>query len=155
MAFAHRPPYRGRMEKLGDEALHFARWFRKSKFALMQDFLGEIDCPPADRDAAVIRRRFLAATRHAKRVLVARLVVTVLLAAGVVAAAAASLARVLVVPSVDVDLWVATLDRAAAVSASASVLLVALRLGFDRYLDLVQTTATFLAIELAATRCRA
>src|SRR5438067_8300706 len=157
------PAYRGRrrsrregdepdrFHRIGDEALHFGRWFAKSKFALMQGFLGELES--CERDADELRGRFVAATRHAKRVLVARSVVTVLLALGVVATASASVAALWWVPQFvagDVAAWAAVVRRVAAIAGSLSVLLLVARLAFDRYLELVDTTATFLAIEMAA-----
>ena len=137
---------------LGEDALDFARWFRRSKFDLMAGFLGELGRDPAERDRADVERRFLAALRHAKRVLLARIVVTLLLAVGVVATAAATLAKVLWVPAVltfEVQATLAALDRLAAVAGSATVVLVVARLLFDRYLDMVETSATFLAMQLA------
>lgn len=137
---------------LGEGALDFARWFRKSKFDLMAGFFGELERDPATRDPADVERRFLQAIRHAKRVLLARGVVTLLLVLGVVATAAATLARVLVVPTVltqEVALTLGALDRVAAIAGSLTLVLVVARLLFDRYLDLVETSATFLAMQLA------
>lgn len=131
-----------------DEALDFARWFTKSKFDLMAGFMADLARPPAERDAADLARRFKHALRHAKRVLRARLVVTVLLAAGLIATLAAALARFLAIPP---DM-LALVDRAAALSASLTVLLLVARLGFDRYLELIETSATFLAMQLATAR---
>ena len=137
---------------LGNGALDFAKWFRKSKFDLMAGFFGELEKDPAQRDRADVERRFLAAIRHAKRVLLARGVVTLLLAIGVVATAGAAVARVLWVPAVltfEVQATLAALDRLAAVAGSVTVVLVVLRLLFDRYLEMVDTSATFLAMQLA------
>lgn len=138
---------------LGEGALDFARWFARSKFDLMAGFFGELKRDPATRDAADVERRFLEAVRHAKRVLVARGIVTFLLALGVITTAGTAIVRFLVVPTplrgdVQTTLW--ALDRFAAVAASASVLLVGARLLFDRYLDMVETSATFLAMQLAS-----
>jgi hypothetical protein len=135
--------------RLGDDALHFARWFTKSKFQLMADFMADLECSPSQRDAEALARRFQAAIRHARRVLLARLAVTILLAAGVIATMGATLAQFLAVPAEALGF----LDRVAAVSASATVALVVARLGFDRYLGLVETSATFLAMQIATTRC--
>lgn len=143
---------------LGEDALHFGRWFFKSKFALMQSFLGELRDDPGERDEREIEDRFLRATQHALRVQTARGVVTALLALGVVATAAASLAKSVAIPTAfagDVDFWLTMLGRVAAISASASVLLLLARLAFDRYLEQVETTATFLAMQIASCSGRA
>ena len=140
---------------LGEGALDFAKWFRKSKFDLMAGFFGELEKAPEQRDVVDLERRFLAAIRHAKRVLLARGLVTFLLAVGVVATAAATLAKVLWVPAVltyEVGATLAALDRLAAVAGSVTVVLVLARLLFDRYLDMVETSATFLAMQLATCR---
>lgn len=138
---------------LGEGALDFARWFRSSKFDLMAAFYGELDAPAGTRDVEDLERRFLAALRHGKRVLLARGIVTFVLALGVVATAAAAVARVVWVPSpleMDVAMTLAALDRFAALSGSVTVVLVLARLLFDRYVALVETSATFLAMQLAA-----
>jgi len=162
------PAYRGRRRerrsegepdrshRIGKEALHFGRWFAKSKFALMEGFLGEIES--CGRDADELRARFLAATRHAKRVLVARGFVTTLLALGVIATASAGVAERWWIPTLvasDVASWAAILGGVAAIAGSATVALLVARLAFDRYLELVDTTATFLAIEMAACSAEA
>ena len=137
---------------LGEDALHFGTWFAKNKFALMEGFLGELRDSPAERDPSEIEDRFLRATRHAQRVLVARGVVTFFLALGLVATASATIAGRVWIPTRlagDVTAWLAVLDGAAAIAASVTLVLLAARLAFDRYLELVETTATFLAIELA------
>lgn len=130
---------------LGEEALHFTRWFAKSKYRLMAEFLGELVRAPEERDPARLRERFLRALMHAQRVLQVRFGVTFLLALGVVAAAASTLANLL-----DVAAPTGWLERAAAWSASLTVVLVAARLLLDRYLERCDVAATFLAIELAA-----
>jgi hypothetical protein len=138
---------------LGEGALDFAKWFRKSRFDLMAGFYGELAREPGERDVADVERRFLAAIRHGKRVLLARGVVSVLLVLGVVATAGAAAARVLWVPDAltfEVQATLAALDRLAAIAGSITVVLVALRLLFDRYLELVDTSATFLAMQLAS-----
>ena len=137
---------------LGEDALDFAKWFRRSKFDLMAGFYGELAKEPGERDMADVERRFLAAIRHAKRVLLARVLVTFLLVVGVVATEAATLAKVLWVPDAltfEVQATLAALDRLAAVAGSVTVVLVVARLLFDRYLDMVETSATFLAMQLA------
>ena len=138
---------------IGESSLRFTRWFLKSKFALMQAFLGELEMPAQARDPSHDRRRFLLAMRHAERALVGRVVVSVLLVFGIVATAAAAVARVLYVPAAltpGVEATLVALDRVAAVSGSLTVLLLALRLAFDRYLERVETTAVFIAMQLAS-----
>ena len=128
---------------MGDEALEFTRWFAKSKYHLMGGFLGEL---MSDRyDVEQLRDRYCRALSHAHRVHQARAFVTLLLALGVIAAAASTVANVL-----EVTTDIGFLERAAAISASASVLLIALRLLFDRYLERCDVAATFIAIELSA-----
>lgn len=141
--------------RLGDEALSFARWFRSSRFDLMGAFYGDLKEDPDLRDRPAIEDRFRRALAHGKRVLRLRLVVTILLAMGAVATASTALARMLWVPTLyvdDVQVALALLDRSAAIAGSATLLLVGLRLLFDRYLDMVTTSATFLAMQLASCR---
>lgn len=141
--------------RLGEGALQFGRWYLSDRFSLMQGFLGELTCDPGERRVEEIERRFLKATRHAKRVLLARSFVTFLLTLGLVATAASAWMGRLPVsdalashaaPSLQL------LDTVAAIAGSASLLLLVLRLSFDRYLALVETSATFLAIQLSACR---
>jgi hypothetical protein len=132
---------------IGEEALHFTKWFAQSKYRLMGEFLGELQSTREERDPEVLRARYCRSLQHAQRVQRARGVVTVLLALGVIATAAAAVANLL-------DLGeaggaTAFLERAAAISASVAVALVALRLAFDRYLERVDVVATFLAIQLS------
>jgi len=131
--------------RLGEEALHFGRWFAQSKYHLMAGFLGELQRPAAERDAARLRDRYCRALTHAQRVHTARGVVTFLLALGVVATASSALADALGVPAPT-----GYLERAAAIAGSISALLIALRLLFDRYLVRVDVAATFLALQLTA-----
>lgn len=146
---------RVRVTKLGEDALSFAKWFRTSRFDLMAAFYGELEEDPSLRDRASLEDRFRRALAHGKRVMLARGVVTVLLALGALATAGAALGRILWVPSllandVQATLWI--LDRSAAVAGAATLVLVGLRLAFDRYLDMVTTSATFLAMQLASCR---
>lgn len=148
----HRSHARRSAARIGDEALHFARWFTKSKYALMDGFLSELDDAPEERDPATLRARFIRAVTHAKRVQLARTLVTLVLAAGVLATAGAAVARVVFEPANmerTVGVTTTLLDHFAAYGASFTVALVALRLAFDRYLGLVDVTATFLAMQLA------
>lgn len=131
---------------LGEEALHLTRWFATSKYVLMGRFLGELQRAPEERDLATLRDRYCRAITHAHRVHQARGLVTLLLALGVVAAATTS-----VLNALDVDASTRALDRAAAFSASASVVLIAARLLMDRYLERADVAATFIAIQLAAS----
>lgn len=143
---------------LGEDALDFFRWFLKSKFDLMAAFVGELEKDPVERDRADVERRLVQALRHAKRVLLARGIVTFLLAVGALATAGSAIARVLYVPAVltfEVQATLLVLDRLAAVAGAATVVLVVLRLLFDRYLDMVDTSATFLAMQLATCPRRA
>ncbi|HEX2022115.1 MAG TPA: hypothetical protein VHH36_05340, partial [Candidatus Thermoplasmatota archaeon] len=87
---AGRPSRRAQARALGEDAHDFARWFVKSRFALMESMLGELERDPRELDFAALRARFLCCTRHGKRVLAARAVVTALLALGVAATAAAA-----------------------------------------------------------------
>lgn len=130
--------------RVGAEALHFTRWFLRSKYRLMGEFLGDLSRAPAERDPAVLRERFSRAIQHAHRVHQARSFVTALLALGVFTAAGSAVGDALGMAAP-----FGLLERVAAIAASASVLLVALRLLFDRYLERVDVAATFLGIELA------
>lgn len=144
----------GRRE-LGEGALKFARWYTRSKFALMRDFLDDLETPRDSRDLPTLRSRFLRALRHAERVLWARLAVTLLLAASVLATVISAVLGVLWVPTLlanDIEATRLLLTSVSAFAGSASVLLLVLRLAFDRYLELVDTSATFLAIEIAVSR---
>jgi hypothetical protein len=67
----------------------------------------------------------------------------VLLAAGAIAATGSAVANALGVGLI--------LDRVAAFSASAAILLVAVRLALDRYLDRVDVAVTFIAIQLTVS----
>lgn len=144
-----------RHEGLGEEALHFTRWFAQSKYRLMGEFLGEIERAPETRSVPDLRSRYCRALEHGQRVHQARGIVTLLLAIGVVAAAVSTIANALDAPAAlaaDVAAWTAFLERLAAISASVSVLLIAIRLAMDRYLERIDVTATFLAMQLATTR---
>lgn len=139
---ARRRPVRLNEHRLGEEALHFTRWFAHSKYHLMGGFAMELT---RAGDPTRLRERFSQTLQHAQRVHQARAVVTLLLALGVVAAAASAIANLLRVAAPT-----GILERAAALSASLSVLLIALRIGFDRYLERCDVAATFLAIQLSA-----
>lgn len=142
------PFFREPGHTLGDEALEFTRWFAKSKYHLMGAFLGELT-DPAPRDAAVLRGRYCKAVTHAHRLHQVRGIVTSVLALGVVAAAGTSVASAL-----NADATIGLIERAAAISASLSVVLVAVRLMLDRYLERCDVAATFLAIELSVASAR-
>ena len=142
------PFFREPGNSLGDEALEFTRWFAKSKYHLMGAFLGDLmDTSP--RDVNVLRKRYCRAVTHGQRFHRLRGVVTFLLAIGVVAAAATGIMNAL-----DVDAPVGLLTSAVAASTSLSVLLVAVRLLLDRYLERCDVAATFLAIQLATASAR-
>lgn len=132
---------------LGDRALDFARWFSRSRYDLMAGFLGEMERAPAERDADELRQRFVRALRHGERVSRARTAVTVLLALGVLTAMTTTLVQLTDAPAVADALML--LERVAAISTSLSVVLVVARLACDRYLERVDVTATFLAVQLA------
>lgn len=131
---------------MGEEALHLTRWFAKSKYHLMGGFLGELQRSPAQRDPTILRDRFCRALSHAHRVHQARGIVTFFLALGVIATAASA-----VLNALDMDASTRVLDRAAAFSASVSVVLIAARLLLDRYLERADVAATFIAIQMAAS----
>jgi hypothetical protein len=133
---------------VGEEALHFTRWFMQSKYKLMGEFLGELQSASEERDPEALRGRYCRALQHAQRVQRARGIVTVLLALGVLATAASAVANLLDVGDGAAS-TTAFLERAAALSASIAVALVALRLALDRYLERVDIVATFLAIQLS------
>lgn len=137
------PFFREPGNSLGDEALEFTRWFAKSKYQLMGSFLGELT--GSDGGPKQVRERFCRTLTHAHRVHAVRGVVTFVLALGVLAAAASAVAN-----AIDVPAPTGILERAAAISTSLSVLLVAARLALDRYLERCDVAATFLAIELGA-----
>lgn len=134
----------------GEEVLHFMRWILRSKYRLMGEFLGDLQTEPERRDPAALRSQFCRTLQHAERVHRGRGIVTFLLALGVVATAATTVANAL-----GVDSGLGVLARAAAYSGSATVLLVGLRLLFDRYLERVDVVATFLAAQMAGARAPA
>lgn len=127
----------------GEEALGTAKWFLQSKYRLMGRFLAELERPPGERDPELLRVRYDRALRHGERVHRARTFVTVFLAIGAITATGSAVANALGVGEI--------LARAAAFSASATVLLLALRLSLDRYLERVDVAATFLAIQLTVS----
>lgn len=131
-----------------EEALNFTRWFAQSKYRLMGRFLGELSSSAEEEDTEALRERYCRALQHGQRVQQARTIVTVLLAMGVVAAAATAIANALGLGE-GAAATTSFLERAAAVSASAAVLLVAVRLLLDRYLERVDIVATYLAIQLS------
>lgn len=145
--------------RVGHQAKHFGRWYLQNRFKLMQGFLSELERGPGERDSAELRTLFLATVRHGQRVQMARTVVTVLLAFSVVAAAASSLldqagalnetalARFFQGP---VEEFRALMLAVQAVSTSAALLLLVARLAMDRYLELVATSASFTAMQIAA-----
>lgn len=135
-----------------EESLHFARWFASSRYRLMAEFLTELEEPASERATDALRDRYCRALAHGQRVMRARAFVTALLALGVIATAVTAVMRLVALPGAieaDVAATQDLLDRLAAYSASAAVLLVGLRMAFDRYLERVDVTATFLAIQLA------
>jgi hypothetical protein len=132
---------------IGEEALHFTRWFAGSKYKLMASFIGELRRVPEERNLAELQERYCRAVTHGQRVLQARGVVSFLLALGIVATAASAIANLL---DVALPTWI--LERAAAYAASVSVALVALRLLFDRYLERVDITTYFLGMQLTSAR---
>jgi len=136
-----------RDHRLGEDAVQFTRWFMRSKYHLMGGFLGELRAPRPPEEAEALAARFCRAIVHGQRVHQGRALVTFLLALGVIATATSAVANALAV-----DLPSEPLERAAALAASVSVFLVAVRLSLDRYLDRVDVTATFLAIQIAAAR---
>lgn len=132
-------------------------WYFRSRFDLMERFLEDLERPAASYDVPELRRRFLQTVHHAKRVLLARAFVTFLLALGVVATVVASLAQVVSLAGPLESGVAATstfLKQAAAVTGSVSLLLLGLRLAFDRYLHLVDTCATFLGMQIAASNAK-
>lgn len=124
----------------GEEILHFSRWLLSSKYRLMARFLGDLKTVPSPQRVIELEARYRRALQHGERIYAANGVVSILLALGVLTAAASALADVtgLAAP-------IGPLERVAAVAASASIALIALRLAFDRYLERVDVVATFLA----------
>lgn len=135
---------------IGEEALHFTRWFMQSKYHLMGRFLGELQSDAQEREPEALRARYCRSLQHGQRVQRARGVVTFLLALGVIAAAASTVANLLHLGA-GAAATTQLLERGAAISASATVILVALRLLLDRYLERVDIVATFLAMQLASS----
>ena len=131
----------------GEEVLHFTTWLLRSKYRLMGEFLGDLQADPSARDATILRARFCRALQHAERVQRARGVVTLLLALGVLTTAATTVANAL-----GVDAPLGALEQAAAIAGSATLLLVALRLLFDRYLERVDVAAMFLGMQMTNAR---
>lgn len=146
-------------QDIGDEAMRFAKWFVRDRFSLMEGFLGELDHDPAQRDVLALRRRFLEAVEHARKVLLVRVVVTVLLASSVVVTASSVVLENLAVanetilpalfrvPVEEVRILLVTIES---VAASAALLLLVARLAADRYLELIHVTASFTAMQIAS-----
>lgn len=133
----------------------FARWFFTNRFRHMEQYRDELEQDPRSIDAARVRERFERATRHGQRVLTARLVVTALLALGLATTTIASLLNAVSIPTGvegDVERLHGLLVDVATIAASFSVLLLGLRLAFDRYLRLIETSALLLAMQLSAAR---
>lgn len=140
------------LRHLGDDALRFTKWYVKGKYALMEGFLGELDEAPEARDAAALRSRYHRAILHGRRVSGARTFVTVLLALGAATSVLATLAFAAYVPGPlrgDVALAGDALRQVAAWAATSALVLVVLRVALDRYLEMVETSALFLAMQLA------
>ena len=140
---------------VGDEALRFARWFVKNKFALMESFVHELDRDPLARNPEPLRRRFLEAVRHAEKVLLARAIVTFLLAGSAVTALASAVVERLQgtpVLGATVEQTFSLLDFVIGISGSLTLVLIVARLGLDRYLELIDVTATYTAMQLASAR---
>lgn len=121
--------------------MHFGKWFAQSKYRLMGRFLGELVEAPQEREMEELRERYGRALTHGQRVHRMRGVVTVLLAIGAGTAAGSAIADALLLGDL--------LAGVAAIAGSLTVGLLLLRLAFDRYLERVDVTATFLAIQLA------
>lgn len=123
-------------------------WFVKNRYVLWEGLVEEAQ---HEREDPVARQaRFDAALKHAKRVLVARLVVTILLAFGVIASVASALIAVATVPGFEEG--AAAADRlfelVAAYAGSASVALLAVRFALERALTRYDVVASFLAPRL-------
>jgi hypothetical protein len=148
-------------EPLGDEAVRFATWFAKSKFQLMESFLGELDRRPAERDRAALRERFLHACKHGQQVLIVQGVVTALLAFGVVVtASSAALDRLQTIndnllpglfhlPLGELRTLLVSIQ---AIAGSATLILILARFAVARYLALVEVSATYLGMQIASAR---
>lgn len=137
--------------RMGASHVGSARWFFQSKYKLMGRFLAELERDPSARDAEELRDRYERALRHGLRVQVARAVVTALLAFGVVATVAAMVLNLLRLPEALGGNVETALDRVAAYATSGAAVLLALRLALDRYLERVDVSATFLAMQIAAS----
>lgn len=130
---------------------YFLKWFTKSKYALVESFLGQLDHVAEARDREVLKRRFRRATRHAKRVLVVKLVVTMLFFLAVLpASAAAYLSYLDAIPGAT-----RLLGRATTILGGLSVLLIVLRFAIDRHLARVDVYLTFVGMQVAGERGRA
>lgn len=120
-------------------------WFFRNRYDLLEALVAEAEraaAPPGER-----RARFLAATRHAKRVLLARLVVTVLLALGAITTVASAVLAYLARLGVDTrtEAADALLETTAAWAGSSALVFLALRLLLDRALVRYDVVASFLA----------
>jgi hypothetical protein len=138
-------------------SLRFLRWFLKSRFALMGGYADLLSRDPSERDVGLLRARFLEAVRHAERVLLARGVVTLLLAFGAVTTVTTAVLGSLALPEgleAPRSLTALALRRVESVAGSLTLVLLALRLAFSRYLDLIDVTATYTAIALAGASKR-
>ncbi len=129
-----------------DSTRHALKRLLSNKFALIGRHLEELDTPATPGIARAKRRRLERTLRHAQSVLALRLVITVflVLAAGS-AAFTAFIGYLDVIPgAVDV------VTRLIAYTAGSTLVLLLARFVCDRYLDIVHTMATLLAIEIAA-----
>lgn len=140
-----RPPTR----RLGDDALDFPRWFAQSKYRLMRRFVFELEEPPAERDIAALRERYLRTLAQGERIQRARGVVVGLLALGVISAATGAIGGV--VTGEEGAALGRSLDRLAAVAGSLTLFLLVLKVALDRYLARVDVAATFIGMQIASS----
>lgn len=125
------------------------RALASSRLQRLEDALPTLSRAPDPALAARLVRTIAKGKRAAR----GRLVVTILLAFGVIATAAAAVLNAADAPTAlegDVATARAALARTAAAAGSATLVLLALRLAFDRYVGLVEMDAIVLAMRLAA-----
>jgi hypothetical protein len=142
-------------DDIGDDALSFAKWYTRNKFQLMESFVGELDKNPMRRDPIYLRERFLDTLRHAKQVTNVRAVVTVLLALGAAATFVGTALDIFVAAPVigtTAALTKSVFTQVAALASSLTLVLLVVRLALDRYLELVDVSAHYTAMQLASAR---
>lgn len=120
-------------------------WFLRDRFRLLDALVRECQSDPPSPELR--RARFSRAVRHARRLLLVRVLVTTLLALGAVAAVSSAVFAYVTAPGVEAqaDRADAFFQQAATWSGSFSVAFLMLRLALDRALERYDVVTLYLA----------